>query len=114
MRRQILIQAEHQFIEGDALHWWHEETGRGIRTRFSDDLLWLVYVVCEYINFTGDYSVLDEEVYYVEGEELEEGIDEKYDEYKQSDIKESVYKHCIRAIEKSLQFGEHGLPKIGS
>jgi len=57
MRRQILIQAEHQFIEGDALHWWHKETGRGIRTRFSDDLLWLVYVVCEYINFTGDCSI---------------------------------------------------------
>ena len=114
MRRQILIQAEHQFIEGDALHWWHKETGRGIRTRFSDDLLWLVYVVCEYINFTGDYSILDEEVSYVQGAELEDGIDEKYDEYKSSDIKESIYKHCIRAIERALRFGEHGLPKIGS
>ena len=114
MRNQIMIQARHQFIEGDALHWWHEATGRGIRTRFSDDLLWLVYVVCEYVNFTGDYTILEEQASYVTGEELPDGIDEKYDLYPEGEIKESIYMHCVRAIDKSLKFGENGLPKIGS
>ena len=114
MRNQILIAAKHQFIEGDVEHWWHEETGRGIRTRFSDDLLWLAFVVCEYIDYTGDISILDEEVPYLAGDILPEGIDEKYDKYEQSNIKEPIYNHCIRAIEKSLDFGENGLPKIGS
>ncbi len=91
-----------------------KKLGRGIRTRFSDDLLWLCYLVCEYIDYTGDYSILDEEIPYLKGELLADGIDEKYDKYEASEIKESLYKHCIRAIEKSLNFGENGLPKIGS
>ena len=107
-----MIQASKQFIEGDVLHWWHAETGKGIRTRFSDDLLWLAYVVCEYINYTGDYHILDEVVPYVYGEELPEGIDERYDKYPESKIKENIYMHCRRAIERSLDFGENGLPKI--
>ena len=114
MKNQILIQARHQFIEGDVEHWWHEETKRGIRTRFSDDLLWLCYVVSEYIEYTGDKEILNIEVPYLQGEPLEEGIDEKYDLYLESDIKGSIYEHCIKAIEKSLNFGENGLPKIGS
>ncbi len=114
MKKQILIACKHQFIEGDVEHWWHEETNRGIRTRFSDDLLWLCYVVFEYINYTNDYSILDVEESYVEGEELPDGVDERYDEYLESEIKENVYTHCIRAIDKSLNFGENGLPKIGS
>lgn len=114
MRNQILKHARHQFIEGDVEHWWHEETNRGIRTRFSDDLLWLCYVVYEYIECTRDYNILDEEIPYLQGEILEEGTDERYDEYLESDIKEPLYMHCIRAIEKSLDFGENGLPKIGS
>ena len=114
MKNQILIQARHQFIEGDVEHWWHEETKRGIRTRFSDDLLWLCYVVSEYIEYTGDKEFLNIEVPYLQGEPLEEGIDEKYDLYLESDIKGSIYEHCIKAIEKSLNFGENGLPKIGS
>ncbi len=114
MKKQILIACRHQFIEGDVEHWWHEETKRGIRTRFSDDLLWLCYVVYEYINYTNDYSILDIEESYVEGEKLPDGVDERYDEYLESNIKENVYTHCIRAIDKSLDFGERGLPKIGS
>ena len=114
LKNQILKHAKHQFIEGDVEHWWHEEIGRGIRTRFSDDLLWLVYVTEEYINFTGDKSILDIEAPYLQGDILEENKDEKYDKYVESNLKESIYKHCIRAIEKSLNFGEHGLPKIGS
>ena len=114
LKKQILKHSKHQFIEGDVEHWWHEETGRGIRTRFSDDLLWLPYMVAEYIEFTGDWSILQEETEYVKGDALEEGIDERYDKYIPTEEKESIYMHCIRAIEKSLNFGENGLPKIGS
>ncbi len=114
LKKQILEHSQHQFIEGDVEHWWHEETKRGIRTRFSDDLLWLPYLVAEYINFTGDYGILEEKTHYVKGAILENGVDERYDLYLPSDVCESIYMHCIRAIEKSFNFGENGLPKIGS
>ena len=114
MKEQILVQSRHQFIEGDVEHWWHEETQRGIRTRFSDDLLWLCYVVSEYIEYTGDVSILKEETPYLKGNELEDGIDERYDKYEEAEIKGTIYEHCIKAIERSLNFGENGLPKIGS
>ena len=113
-KNQIIKHSKHQFIEGDVEHWWHEETRRGIRTRFSDDLLWLPYVVADYIEYTGDYSILDMQTNYLKGKILDENVDENYDLYEQSDVSESIYKHCIRAIEKALCFGEHGLPKIGS
>lgn len=113
-KNQIIKHSKHQFIEGDVEHWWHEETGRGIRTRFSDDLLWLPYVVADYIEFTGDYSILDIKTKYLQGEILPEGIDERYDLYLPSDKEGTIYEHCIKAIEKSINFGEHGLPKIGS
>ena len=113
-KNQIIRHSMHQFKEGDVEHWWHEETGRGIRTRFSDDLLWLPYVVADYIEFTDDYSILDIETNYLKGEILKEGIDERYDLYLPTEESESIYKHCIKSIEKSLNFGEHGLPKIGS
>ena len=113
-KKQIIKHSLHQFIEGDVEHWWHEETNRGIRTKFSDDLLWLPYVVADYIEFTNDYSILEEETSYLEGKALPEGINEIYDLYLPSNNKENIYNHCIRAIEKSLNFGEHGLPKIGS
>ena len=114
MKKQILKHAAHQFIEGDTEHWWHDETKRGIRTRFSDDRLWLVYVTLEYINFTGDYSILDINIPYIEGNLLKENEDEKYDIHLPSKIEESLYKHCIRAINISLKFGENNLPLIGS
>ena len=91
-----------------------KKLGRGIRTRFSDDLLWLPYLVLEYIKFTGDYSLLEEETPYVVGEILKDGEEERYDKYLESEERESIYKHCIRAIEKSFNFGENGLPKIGT
>ena len=114
MKKQIIKHSKHQFKEGDVEHWWHEETGRGIRTRFSDDLLWLAFLTVEYIKFTGDKTILDIETPYLEGQILEENQDEKYDKYNETKEQESIYKHCIRAIEKSLNFGENGLPKIGS
>ena len=114
LKNQIIKHAKHQFEEGDVEHWWHDETKRGIRTKFSDDLLWLVYCVCEYIETTADFSLLEEEAPYIEGDLLGDMEDEKYDIHETSTVKESIYKHCIRAIEKSLNFGENGLPKIGS
>lgn len=114
MKKQILKHAAHQFIEGDVEHWWHEETLRGIRTRFSDDLLWLPYVTAEYVRFTEDCSILDEKVPYVGGKTLEEGQDECYDMHLASNYEEEIYKHCIRAIDRGINFGVHGIPKIGS
>ncbi len=114
LKNQIIKHSQHQFEEGDVEHWWHEETKRGIRTRFSDDLLWLVYVTIEYVYFTGDKQILEIQTPYLKGNILEEGQDEKYDKYEVGEKTETVYDHCIKAIEKSLQFGEHGIPKIGS
>ena len=114
MKEQIIMQASHQFIEGDVQHWWHEETKRGIRTRFSDDLLWLCYVLSEYLEYTGDESILDIEVPYLEGKPLPENVDERYDFHPQSEKMGTIYEHAIKAVEKSLNFGENGLPKIGS
>ena len=114
LKNQIIKHSRHQFLEGDVEHWWHEETGRGIRTKFSDDLLWLVYLTCEYIEFTGDYSILEEKTPYLIGEILKENEDERYDKYNHTKEEGSIYEHCIKAIERSLNFGENGLPKIGS
>ena len=112
VKKQILKHAEHQFLEGDVEHWWHNETKMGIRTRFSDDRLWLVYVTIQYITFTGDYSILDIQIPYIEGKLLEDGKDEDYNIHSQSNIKESLYNHCIRAINISLKFGKNNLPFI--
>lgn len=114
LKQQILKHSEHQFIEGDVEHWWHDHNQRGIRTRFSDDLLWLAYLVIEYINFTGDKSILEIKTPYLEGTPLEEGQDERYEKYLPSKEEGSIYEHCIKTIERSLDFGENGLPKIGS
>lgn len=113
-RKQILYHAEHQFLEGDVLHWWHPEKTNGIRTRFSDDLLWLPYAICEYIEATEDYSLLDEKCGYVQAPLLRENQDEIYTEVNKSEIKEDIYLHAIKALEKSLNFGENGIPKMGS
>ena len=114
LKNQIIKHSKHQFIEGDVEHWWHDENKRGIRTKFSDDLLWLPYAVLEYIEFTNDKEILDIETPYLKGALLEKNQDEKYDLFLPTEEKESIYKHCIKAIEKSLNFGEHDLPKIGS
>lgn len=114
MKNQIIKHSKHQFLEGDVEHWWHDETGRGIRTKFSDDLLWLVFVVIEYINFTCDYSILDIQTPYLVGKQLEDNEDERYDRHKITQETGSIFEHCVRAINRSLNFGEHGLPKIGS
>ena len=114
LKEQIVNCAGHQFIEGDVLHWWHSDTKRGIRTRFSDDLLWLVYATLEYIEFTNDNSILDVEVEYLSGEELKDDEFEVYNIFYNSEIKENIYSHCNRAIEKVIARGIEPFPKIGT
>ena len=114
VKNQIIKHAKHQFLEGDVEHWWHDATSMGIRTRFSDDLLWLVYVLEEYIEVTGDFEILDIEVPYLAGDILKEDEEERYDLFKESGVKETIYLHAIKAIERSLNFGENNLPKIGT
>lgn len=113
-REHIIYSASRQFIEGDVQHWWHPVVSSGIRTRFSDDLLWLPYVTIDYIKNTGDYSILDEEAGYLEDEPLKEGEDERYKVTPPSNKKGSIYEHCIKAIEIALRFGEHNIPLMGS
>lgn len=113
-RNQIIYSSSRQFIEGDVQHWWHPIVDSGIRTRFSDDLLWLPYVTADYIKNTGDYSILNENTNYLYDENLKEGEDERYTISKKSDVLGSVYEHCIKAIYKGLNFGSHGLPLMGS
>lgn len=113
LEKQIKIAAKHQFKEGDVMHWWHEQNQSGIRTKISDDLLWLPYCVLEYIEFTENMDILDEEVEFVYGINLD-GEKEKYDRYQYTEEKETIYEHCMKAIYKSLDFGENGFPKIGT
>ena len=114
LKNQIIKNSKHQFIQGDVEHWWHDASKMGIRTRFSDDLLWLPYAVLEYIKITGDRTILDIETNYLEGEEIKEGEVERYSLYNVSETKGTIYEHCKKAIERSFDFGENGLPKIGS
>lgn len=113
-KTQILRSASRQYLEGDVQHWWHPVINSGIRTRFSDDLLWLPFVTEEYIKVTGDYSILEEKAPYLEDEPLREGEDERYTIVNQSSKEGTIYEHCIKAIEKSLKFGVHNIPLMGS
>lgn len=110
-RQHILLCASKQFREGDVLHWWHWPS-RGVRTRITDDRLFLPYVLWEYVHLTGDQSILTEQVSYLEGREIPGGAKDLYDDFADSSYTETLYQHCVRAVE-SIGFGSYGLPLMG-
>ncbi|MBR5528590.1 MAG: hypothetical protein IKV97_06240 [Clostridia bacterium] len=114
-KTHICRAAAHQFEMGDVTHWWHSCTHRGVRTLCSDDYLWLPYVCCEYKRVTGDGKIFDIEIPYICGEELQSGEGEKYIPFENSKLKESLYLHCVRAIELACKrVGGHGLGLMGT
>lgn len=113
-REQILLSAAHQFLEGDVQHWWHPKSNGGIRTRISDDLLWLPFVTAQYLRVTNDISILQEEIPFLKGPMLEQHEHEIYFIPEITEEKFTLIEHCRRAIIKGTTKGPHGLPLIGT
>jgi cyclic beta-1,2-glucan synthetase len=113
-REHILRAASRQFVEGDVQHWWHEPSGRGVRTRFSDDLVWLPYVVHQYVAVTGDTGILDEQVPFLTMRVLAPHEEEVYDLPQVTEERATVYEHCLRALRKASTSGAHALPLMGT
>jgi cyclic beta-1,2-glucan synthetase len=113
-REHLLRAAAHQFAEGDVQHWWHVPSGQGVRTRISDDRIWLPLVAAQYVAVTDDAAVLDEPVPFLEGPALRDDEHESYFLPTIGTRPAPLYEHCARALDRSLEVGAHGLPLMGT
>jgi cyclic beta-1,2-glucan synthetase len=113
-REHLLRAAARQFPEGDVQHWWLPTSGRGVRTRISDDRVWLAYVAAHYIEVTSDLGIFDVMVPFLEGSVLQPGENESFFQPMQSEDRATLFEHCARGLDARLSVGEHGLPLFGT